>query len=65
MDDFQSLARIHAARPALPTILITDHPDKLEELPNLAGIYPGVFTKRCEPQELLSAVSDVLGKSYD
>lgn len=54
------LKRIHATRPGLPTILITDRPDRLKRLPPLAGIYPGLFTKPCNAEELVAAVSAVL-----
>ena len=53
------LKRIHATRPGLPTILITDRPDRLKRLAPLPGIYPGLFTKPCNPQELVAAVSAV------
>jgi FixJ family two-component response regulator len=63
MDGIAALKRIHATRPGLPTILITDHPDRLKRLPQLGGIYPGLFTKPCNPEELAAAVSDVLRNS--
>lgn len=62
-DGIALLKRIHAARPGLPTILITDRPDRLKRLPRLAGIYPGLFTKPCHPKEILAAVSAVLRNS--
>jgi DNA-binding NtrC family response regulator len=65
VDAFDLLRRTHAMRRALPTILITSDPERLEALPSLVGIYPGVFTKPCDPEQLLAAVRDVLPKSYE
>jgi FixJ family two-component response regulator len=62
-DGVELLGRIHATHAGLPTILITDDPDRLKRLPRLAGIYPGLFTKPLQPEELFAAVSDVLKKS--
>ncbi len=60
MDDFEPLTRIHAARAALPTILITDWPERLDRLPaGLKGIYPGLFTKPFDAQDLLAAVGQI------
>jgi FixJ family two-component response regulator len=63
MEDFELLGRIHAARPALRTILITRYPERLSRLPPVGGIYPGLFTKPFQSQDLLAAVSDVLRHS--
>ena len=63
MDGLELVARIHAARPGLRTILITGYPDALQRLPPLDGIYPGLFMKPFQGQELLAAVSDVLRNS--
>jgi hypothetical protein len=61
MEGFELLGRrIHAARPALRTILITRYPERLSRLPPVGGIYPGLFTKPFQSQDLLAAVSDVL-----
>jgi DNA-binding response OmpR family regulator len=62
-DGFELLRLVHAARPRLPTILITADPDALNRLPPLDGIYPGLFTKPFQAEELLAAVSDVLRNS--
>jgi FixJ family two-component response regulator len=64
MEGFNLLERIHAAHPALPTILIANDPERVEQLPNLDGVYPGLFTKPCHPEELLAAVKDVLRNSH-
>jgi len=60
MDGFELLRLVHAARPRLPTILITGYPDALKRLPALDGSNPRVFTKPFQGQELLTAVSDAL-----
>jgi two-component system response regulator FixJ len=60
MDGIDLLARIHATRPGVPTILITNYPERLKRLPALDGIYPGVFTRPVQQDALLAAVSDVL-----
>jgi FixJ family two-component response regulator len=62
MDGFELLRLVHAARPGLPTILITGYPDALKRLP-LGGSNPRFFTKPFEGQELLAAVSDALRHS--
>jgi DNA-binding NtrC family response regulator len=65
MDGFELLRLVHATRPGLPTILITGYPDTLKRLPPLGGINPRFFTKPFQGQELLTAVSDALGRSRD
>src|SRR5215475_4847004 len=63
MDGFELLRLVHAARPALPTILITGYPDTLKRLPPLGGSSPRVFTKPFQGPQLLGAVSDALRHS--
>jgi FixJ family two-component response regulator len=60
MDGFELLRLVHAARPALPTILITGYPDTLKRLPPLGGSKPRFFTKPFQGPELLAAVSDAI-----
>jgi FixJ family two-component response regulator len=60
MDGFELLRLVHAARPGLPTILITGYPDTLKRLPPLGGSKPRFFTKPFQGPELLAAVSDAL-----
>ena len=63
MDGFELLRTIHAARPELPIILITGHPNLLNRLPQMGtGLYR-LFKKPFDGQELLTAISDALGKS--
>jgi FixJ family two-component response regulator len=63
MDGFELLRLVHPARPGLPTILITGHPDTLRRLPVPGASNPRVFTKPFEGHELLSAVGDALRSS--
>jgi FixJ family two-component response regulator len=63
VDGFELLRLVHAARPRLPTILITGYPDTLKRLPPLGGSNPRFFTKPFEGPELLMAVSDALRNS--
>jgi FixJ family two-component response regulator len=60
MDGFELLRLVHAARPALPTILITGYPDTLKRLPPLGGSKPRFFTKPFQGPELLAAVGDAI-----
>jgi FixJ family two-component response regulator len=60
MDGFELLRMVHAARPGLPTILITGYPDTLKRLPPLGAIKPRFFTKPFQGPELLAAVSDAI-----
>ena len=60
MDGFELLRVVRAARPELPIILITGHPEMLNRLlPNGPGHYR-LFKKPFNGQELLTAVSDAL-----
>jgi FixJ family two-component response regulator len=60
MDGFELLRLVRAARPGLPTILITGYPDTLKRLPPLGGSKPRFFTKPFQGPELLAALSDSL-----
>ena len=60
LDGFELLRRVHAARPGLPTILITGYPDTLKRLPPLGACKPRCFSKPFEGPELLAAVTDAL-----
>jgi FixJ family two-component response regulator len=62
MDGFELLRLVHAARPALPVILITGHPDMLSRLPAIAPAHFRSFKKPFDGREFLAAVSDALGK---
>jgi len=60
MDGFELLRAVRAARPQLPIILITGHPELLRELPPLDPGRYQLFKKPFDGQELLTAVSDAL-----
>ena len=63
VDGFELLRVIHAARPGLPTILITGYPDRLKRLPSLPTGNYHFFVKPFEGRALLSAVSDAIRAS--
>jgi FixJ family two-component response regulator len=60
MDGFELLRVAHAARPGLPIILITGHPDMLNRLAPIGPGHYRLFKKPFDGQELLTAVSDAL-----
>lgn len=60
MDGIELLKVAHAARPGLPIILITGHPEMLNRLPLVGSGHYHLFKKPFEGQELLTAVSDAL-----
>jgi len=60
IDGFELLRLIDAARPRLPTILITGYPDRLKRSPPLGGVHPRLFMKPFKGCELLAAVDEAL-----
>jgi len=60
MDGLELSRVVHAARPALPIILITAHPDILTRSPTADVGHYALFTKPFDAQQLLSALSDLL-----
>jgi len=60
MDGLELLRLVHAARPGLPMIFITGHPDMLNRLPPIGPSHYRLFKKPFNGQELLTAVSDAL-----
>ena len=60
MDGFELLRATHLARPELPIILITGHPEILNRLPPIAPHHYHLFKKPFDGQELLTAISDAL-----
>ena len=60
MDGFELLRVAHAARPELPVILITGHPEMLNRLPAIGPGHYRFFKKPFDGQELLTTVSDAL-----
>ena len=57
MDGFELLQLVHAARPGLPTILITGYPDTLKRVVPLGARVPRFFIKPFQGTELLAAVT--------
>ena len=60
MDGFELLRAVHAARPGLPTILITGYPETLKRLSSFGGMKPRFFTKPFHGPELLAALGESL-----
>jgi FixJ family two-component response regulator len=60
MDGFELLRVAQAARPELPVIFITGHPEMLNRLPVTGPGHYRAFKKPFNGQELLTAVSDAL-----
>jgi FixJ family two-component response regulator len=60
MDGFELLRVVRAARPELPIILITGHPEMLNRLPLIGPSRYRLFKKPFDGQELLTAVGDTL-----
>ena len=60
IDGFDLLRAVHAARPGLPIILITGHPEVLNRLPPIGPNHYRLFTKPFDGKALLTAVSDAL-----
>lgn len=63
MDGFELLRLVHAARPELPTIVITGYPDTLKRFPPAVQSNARFFTKPFDGPELLKAVRDALRDS--
>src|SRR6267142_1459079 len=63
-DGFELLRVAHAARPELPVILITGHPEMVNRLPAIGPGHYRLFTKPFDGQELLTALSDALGNPH-
>jgi len=60
MDGFELLRLVHAARPELPIIFITGHPEMLNRSQQIDPSHYKVFNKPFDGQELLTAVGDAL-----
>jgi FixJ family two-component response regulator len=64
MDGFELLRMARAARPELPIILITGHPELLNRLPFIDPGRHRLFKKPFNGQELLTAISDALSNPH-
>jgi len=64
MDGFALSQAVHEARPELPIVLITGHPEMLDRLPPLGARHHLVFKKPFNGQELLTAIGDAMRNSH-
>jgi FixJ family two-component response regulator len=60
MDGFELLRVVRAARPELPVIVITGHPDMLDRFQSIDHDRYRLFKKPFNGEELLIAISDAL-----
>jgi len=60
IDGFELLRLVHAARPELPVLLITGHPEMVNRSPPIGSGHYRLFRKPFDGQELLTAVSDAV-----
>jgi FixJ family two-component response regulator len=60
MNGFELLGAMHVARPELPIILITGHPEMLNRLPPIGPRHYHLFKKPFDGQELLTTISNAL-----
>ena len=63
MDGFALSQAVHEARPELPIVLITGHPEMLHRLPQMDARHHLVFKKPFDGQELLTAIGDAMRNS--
>ena len=61
MDGIELIREVRAARPGLPIILITGHPEMLNRLPPGGPGHYRYFKKPFNGQELLTGISEALG----
>ena len=64
IDGFELLRLVHAARPELPVILITGHPEMANRSPPIDSGHYRLFKKPFNGQELLRAVRDAVGNPH-
>ena len=62
-DGFELLRLVHAARPELPVILITGHPEMADRAPPRGSGHYRLFRKPLDGHELLTAVGDAVRSS--
>jgi FixJ family two-component response regulator len=63
MDGFDLSRAVHEARPELPIVLITGHPEMLDRLPAMDARHHLVFKKPFDGQDLLTAIGDAIRNS--
>jgi len=64
MDGFDLAQAVHEARPELPVVLITGHPEMLDRLSPMDSLDLLVFKKPFDGQELLTAIGDAMRNSH-
>src|SRR5580693_5922997 len=63
IDGLELSRRLHAARPGLPIILITGHPELLNRSRLVVETsHYQLFTKPYDPEELIAAIGDMVRK---
>ena len=60
MDGFELVNAVHEARPELPVLLITGHPEMLDRLPRTRAGHDRVFKKPFDGREMLVAISGAM-----
>lgn len=63
MDGFALAKAVHDARPELPIVLITGHPEMLDQLPPMEARQNLVFKKPFDGEEMLMAIGDAMRNS--
>ena len=63
IDGFALSQAVHEARPELPIVLLTGHPEMLNRLPPMGARQHVVFKKPFDGEELLTAIGDVTRNS--
>jgi len=63
INGFELSRLVHEARPRLPVILITGHPEIVDRSPPLGSGHRRLFRKPFDGQEMLAAINEALGNS--
>ena len=63
MDGFTLSQAVHEARPGLPVILITGHPEMLDRSPSMDARQRLVLKKPFDGEEMLTAIGDAMRNS--
>ena len=63
INGFELSRLVHEARPRLPVILITGHPEIVDRSPPLGSGHCRLFRKPFDGQEVLAAINEALGNS--
>ena len=63
MDGFALAQAVHQARPGLPVVFITGHPEMLDRLSRIDAPHHFVFKKPFDGEELLATVEEAVRRS--